>query len=67
MYLFARFDQGLAFFALGGLDGLVDDALGLFLRAGYLALGYLFTVHDAQQESYDQHHDRCDHGAEYFP
>ena len=49
--------ERLALLALGALDGVVDDALGLFLRAGDFRLGDFFTISNAQDEP---DHERCD-------
>ena len=67
VYLLAGLDQRFALLGLGGLDGLVDDPLGLLLRAGDLALGDFLAVDDAEQEAYDKHHGHTGHDAHYFP
>ena len=47
VYLFLRLNKRLSLLALGALYSFVDDASGLFLGAGDLALSDLFTVHHA--------------------
>ena len=47
--------QRLPLLALGALDGLVDDALGLLLRAGDLLLRHASAVLDAEHK---KHHSR---------
>ena len=54
VYLLAGLHQRFALFGLRCLDGLVYDPLGLFLRAGDLALGYLFPVTYAEKKAYYQ-------------
>ena len=52
--LLAGFDQRLALFRLGGLDGLVYYPLGLLLGARDLTLGYFLAVAYAKEKAYDQ-------------
>ena len=47
----------LALLALGALNRVVYDALGLFLRPGDFRLGDLFTINNAQGKAC---HERCD-------
>ena len=53
--------QRLALLALGGLDGVVNDALGLFLRAGDLLFGDPLAVLHAHREPDGEK----DHGANH--
>ena len=53
--------QRLPLLALGALDGLVDDPLGLLLGAVDLLLRGTLAELDAGQDAYDQ----CDHGRDH--
>ena len=55
------FHQGFPFFALGALDGLVDDAFGLFLGADDLLFRHFLAVEDAHGDPYHKRDDEGDH------
>ena len=64
MNFFLSFQHHFALFALGALDGLIEDALGLLLRAADLFFGNVFAVHHAHQEEHNTtyHNARDDQG-----
>ena len=61
--LFLGLYQGFPLFALGAFDGLIEDALGLFLCADDFLFRYLFAVQDAQGNPYDKRDEKCDHAS----
>ena len=54
--------QCFSLFALGALDGLVDDPAGLLLRAGDFFFRYFLPIGNAEKEGNGRHNDRDHQG-----